>query len=68
MLPLSVLGWVSHANRKHAALGIDGPIPDELSALHFPLVVVRDGHCRNLELLAADPGHYLPDLNPGERT
>jgi len=59
-LPLSVLSWVAHANRKYTALGLTGEIPDELSARHFPLVVVRSGHCRNLELLASLRDAYQP--------
>jgi len=59
-LPLSVLSWVAHANRKYLALGDVGQIPDDLAARHFPLVVVRGGHCRNLELLAELRDDYLP--------
>lgn len=60
ILPLSVLSWVGHANRKHAALGVAGEIPDALATRHFPLVVVREGHCRNLELLASLKDDYRP--------
>ena len=56
MLPLSVISWVAHANRKQDFLSRN---PGADGADHLPLVVVRDRTCRNLELLSEFREKYL---------
>ena len=64
MLPLSVLCWTAFANRKRDELS-----SDELRETgHLPLILVRDGACINLEILAEQRDSYLLRAAGGRRT
>jgi len=58
LLPLSVIGWVVHANRKRRRLAALGEGP-EAADRHWPLVMFDGPRCSNLEILAEDPSSYL---------
>ncbi len=49
ILPLSAMTWTTYANRKREELDRYG---ESAGREHLPLIMVRDGACRNLELLA----------------
>jgi hypothetical protein len=50
-LPLATLSWAAFANRKHDDLAAGGRSPSS----HLPLILVADGACLNLEILATLP-------------
>ena len=55
LLPLSVITWVSFANRKREDL-VQRP---DAPAGHLPLIMFEDGACLNLEILAQNRTRYL---------
>jgi aminoglycoside phosphotransferase (APT) family kinase protein len=60
-IPLSVMAWAAFANRKHDELArarAAGTARDE--TVHIPLVMIEDGACLNLELLAEHRDSFLP--------
>ena len=57
IMPLSVMAWVTYANRKREALGAGAGAP--AAPTHRPLVVFEDDRCLNLELLARHRGDYV---------
>ena len=57
-MPISVLIWVDYANRKSECLERIGLRDAESARRHLPLVLVDDGRCLNLELLAAHRETY----------
>ena len=61
VVPASVLAWVAHANRKHAELEARRAETTAPLAVdrHSPLIMIDDGHCLNLEILAEFPDRYL---------
>jgi aminoglycoside phosphotransferase (APT) family kinase protein len=60
LLPLSAMCWTAYANRKYDELArtrAAGGEGDETG--HIPLVMIENGACLNLELLAEHRDHYL---------
>lgn len=62
LLPLSVMSWVAHANRKRRRLRAIGAGPGD-AAKHWPLVMLEGDRCLNLEILAElSPSYILSAL------
>ncbi len=54
LLPLSTVAWVAQANRKHDALAAGGD-----ARVDWPLVMIENHACLNLEILAENRERYL---------
>ena len=68
LLPLSAMAWIELANLTRARLAPGGAAPFDPSSDPWPLVMLEDGHCLNLELLAERQEHYwLAGLGPPSR-
>jgi hypothetical protein len=63
MLPLSVLCWTAFANRKQDELCCG----ERRETDHLPLILVREGACINLEILAEERESYLLRAAGGQR-
>jgi aminoglycoside phosphotransferase (APT) family kinase protein len=60
LLPLSAMCWVAYANRKQAELARGRAASREFDeAGHTPLIIIEDGACLNLEMLAEHRDTYL---------
>ena len=62
-MPLSVLCWTAFANRKQDELGCG----ERRETGHLPLILVREGACSNLEILAEERESYLLRAAGGQR-
>ena len=66
LAPLSALAWAIYANRKRRDLArrpgsarLPGSDPADGDTAHWPLIVLQDDRCVNLELLAEHEPYYL---------
>jgi hypothetical protein len=56
----SVISWVMYANHKYEYLGLNGiDMGSEDVVIHLPLIMIREGRCMNLEILAELERDYI---------